>query len=88
MPPDGRGPGLQVLHVAKQIEHFPFSSGDLHTMQACHKRLGNPVTPGLTAERRRQAAARAGHVRERFRAKWMPVRVRKTRQKKNLELRF
>jgi len=25
---------------------------------------------------------------ERFRAKWIPVRVKKTRQNKNLELRF
>jgi hypothetical protein len=25
---------------------------------------------------------------ERFRAKWTPVRVKKTRQNKNLELRF
>jgi len=27
-------------------------------------------------------------VLERFRAKWIPVRVKKTRQNKNLELRF
>ena len=27
MPSDGRGSGLQVLHVVKQIEHFPFSPG-------------------------------------------------------------
>jgi hypothetical protein len=27
-------------------------------------------------------------VLERFRAKWIPVRVKKTRQNKNLDLRF
>jgi hypothetical protein len=29
-----------------------------------------------------------GAVLERFRAKWIPVREKKTRQNKNLELRF
>jgi hypothetical protein len=33
-------------------------------------------------------AGGGGWKRERFRAKWIPVRVKKTRQNKNLDLRF
>jgi hypothetical protein len=33
------------------------------------------------------ARSAAGYCLERFRAKWMPVRVKKTRQNKNLEPR-
>jgi hypothetical protein len=40
------------------------------------------------AQRRLMAAKPLKSRVERFRAKWMPVRVKKTRQIKNLELRF
>jgi hypothetical protein len=40
------------------------------------------------AEEDRQSKSKAERRPERFQAKWQPVRVKKTRQDKNLEPRF
>src|ERR1700749_1347123 len=44
--------------------------------------FGKPTSPSATV-----AGAQAGELK-RFQAKWIPVRVKKTRQNMNLELRF
>ena len=48
---------------------------------------GRPAGRGGRGTKRQGTAALSRAI-ERFRAKWIPVRVKKTRQNKNLELRF
>src|ERR1700742_91916 len=45
----------------------------------------NASRNGIAHRRRKQAATNKLNALERFRAKWTPVRVKKTRQNKNLE---
>jgi hypothetical protein len=52
-------------------------------------RLRVAKSPQRCARPVRKSDIRGGAKRlERFRAKWIPVRVKKTRQNNNLELRF
>jgi hypothetical protein len=46
------------------------------------------ASPAASAIRLANASVRSARQEERFQAKWTPVRVKKTRQNKNLELRF
>jgi hypothetical protein len=71
----------------------------LHPVQAMNVAQTPGTSPALTRRRRRQMETRRVRLfrrsplvlhptRERFPARWKPVRVKKTRQTKNLEPRF
>jgi hypothetical protein len=69
------------------------SALDLYNLAAAIFLLAAPwmfvrVNPTAAIDLRASGAAIAILSLERFRAKWIPVRVKKTRQIKNLELRF
>src|SRR5437773_12250746 len=75
--------------IARQVRGIPETEPGDRGKRQDGRGPGNPVqaVPGLGGRTGRESAgsSRAGATLERFRAKWTPVRVKKTRQNKNLE---